>query len=199
MMKTPLTIIVGIAYLSLTASAQIRRPDLSKYFTPTALGGFNVPSGLKVPEVAGPKGFIMVEAGDEIYEALTALRRETSGPKGILGDIVRMLGFKFADKQFLADAGAEEKNTNTFRYFNSTEFRGKLDILLSEFDAKERKLYTYLISPAGALEAATVTIKVDGKFKVDKLSMEVAAPKLKEQLTLWVKYYRENIKLAQKT
>jgi hypothetical protein len=215
MIKAPLAIIVGIAYLSLTASAQMPRPDLSKYFNPAALPGFSVPSDVTAPIVTEPRFISVAGETSETAHVLAILSqekqiiRDANGDviqKVISGRVIRLLiaPAVFSGEDLIPDGQISDK-TNPLKIHNfySTNVRGKLDVIFEELDKPEKKLRRYLVSPDGTLLSAVETIKVNGKFIDQKIPNENVSKEqvevfFKAELEFWKTYYK-TVKLAQKT
>jgi hypothetical protein len=200
MIKVPLAVILGIAFLSLTASAQIRRPDLSKYFNPAALSGFTIPADIRAPKVTEPR-FVNVVAQDGNPEFLTSLSQVNEGVAMLGGEVVRALFGEgaFSGDKLKANLNAKDKGTTKSRVFYTTNLRGKTEIILDAYDKPAYELLTYLVSPEGTLVAATRTKKVDGKFIVVKLSNDNVQEDFKAELAFWKDYYLTRIKVAKST
>ena len=57
-----------------------------------------------------------------------------------------------------------------------------------------KELRSYLISMNGTLEAAALTLKINGKVQAEKISVSQAEAGCRELLEFWTRYYRDNLK-----
>lgn len=192
------TIIAGLAFLPLTASAQVRDANsiLRGQIHALQMAGFSGMTEVQVPQAPATARSLPVSVQvDETTEALVTLGASPHDVT-LIGETARTLGFDFNGDQLPGKGYATPKDQPTVRYFSATTFRGKTDIVISEGIKETRELRSYLISPDGTLVAAAVTRKVNGKFQVERISNSEAQAGYRSLLEFWLRYYRENLKNA---
>lgn len=199
MTRTTLTIIAGLAFLPLTVSAQPGQANaiLREQIQALRASGFSGMTDIQVPQA--PAAVQVTPAsvqGDETTEALAALRRESKQDTTVSGEVARALGFAFIGESFPAKWITSPKEADVIRIFTVTTVRGASDIILGEVRkvGERKEIRSYLISTNGTLEAATVTVKVNGKLQSEKVPVANAQAGCRELLGYWTRYYRENLK-----
>lgn len=198
MTRRTLTIIAGLAFAPLAASAQPGNANavLREQMQALRTSGFGM-AEVQVPQApAAVKGVLASNQVDEITEALAALRRETKAESNVGGEAVRALGFDFNGEKLPVKHIVTPKIEDVIRWFNVSTFLGTTDIIMQDFRKVNgrQELRSYLISTSGALEAAALTVKVNGKLVAEKVPVSAAQAGCREQLEFWTRYYRENLK-----
>lgn len=192
-------IIAGLAFFPFVASAQPGRANaiLLEQIQAMRGSGFSGMADIQVPQapvaMQGAPAAIKV---DETSEALASLSRASIIESRFSGEVARALGINFIGEEFPAKKLIAPKDQDVVRVFNVTTVRGATDIIIEEVrKAGDRKeLRSYLVSTNGNLEAATVTVKVNGKLQSEKVPVADAQAGCRELLGYWTRYYRDNLK-----
>ena len=193
-----LTIIVGLAFAPLAASAQTGNANMALREQIQALraSGFSGMAEIQMPQapaaVTASPASVQV---DETTEALAALRLAVKDDTGLEGETARVLGFS-SNGERLPVKYLSTPKAEVVRWFNVTTFRGTTDIIIQDFRTVDgrKELRSYLITTNGTLEAAALTVKINGKFLAEKIPVSEAQAGCREQLEFWTRYYRENTK-----
>lgn len=197
MIKTALTVVAGLAFAPLAASAQPGNTDavLRGQIQSLQAAGFSGMAEVAMPQAPAAVRALPVSAqADETMEALTALIRGAQRDGTLNGEAMRLLGFKF-NGDFLPVKGYDQQEDQTvITKFSVTTFRGKPDIIISHGIKATREGRSYLISSEGVLEAAVVTKTVNGKFQRESIPVSQAQAGSREMIEFWIRYYRENLK-----
>ncbi|OFX10924.1 MAG: hypothetical protein A2516_07410 [Alphaproteobacteria bacterium RIFOXYD12_FULL_60_8] len=194
---TALTLIAGLAFLPLTASAQVRSADSILRGQIQALhgAGFSGMTDVQMPSAPTTAAtFPVLAQADETAEALTVLIKAAQVKDGLVGDTVRAMGFDFKDKTFPVKGITMQQDGSTTRFFSVTAFRDKTDIIMEELQIIDGKkvLRSYLMSPSGVLETAVLT----KKRQADIIPAQEAQEGFQKLLGFWMRYYRDNLKNA---
>jgi len=197
MIKTALTLVAGLAFAPLAASAQLGNANavLRGQIQALQAAGFTGMAEVAMPQVPAAVRALPVSAqADETTETLAALIRGAQVDRTLNGETMRLLGFKF-NGDFLPVKGYDQQEDQTVTTkFSVTMFRGKTDIIISHGIKATREGWSYLISPEGVLEAAVVTRTVNGKFQRESIPVSQAQAGSREMIQFWIRYYRENLK-----
>lgn len=197
MIKTALTVVVGLAFAPLAASAQPGNANAALHAQIQALqrAGFSGMTEVQIPQAPVAVKVLLVSAqADETTEALAALIRGAQLDGTLHGEAIRALGFNFNGDKFPIKGYDKPENQPVMTVFSITTFRGKTDIIIWEGINATKEVRSYLISPEGVLEAAAVTRKVNGKSQAEKIPVSQAQAGSREMIQFWVRYYRENLK-----
>lgn len=198
MTRSALMIITGFAFAPLMAAAQPGNTNavLREQIQALSASGFSGMTEIQVPQApATMKGVPASVHVDETTEALAALRRESKEDTGLGGETARALGFNFNGELLPVKYIVTPKDHDVIRFFNVTKFRGTTDIIIQEVRKVDgrKEMRSYLISMNGILEAAAITVKVNGKYPADKIPVSAAQAGYRELLEFWTRYYRENL------
>jgi len=196
MNRSTLTLIAGLAFVPLTATAQVRDANsiLRGQIQALQAAGFSGMTEVPVPHAPATARTLLVSAQvDETTEALAALGASQINVT-LTGETARTLGFDFNGDHLPAKGYVTPTDQPIIRYFSATTFRGKTDIIISEVRKETREFRSYLVSPDGTLEAAAVTRKVNGKFQAERIPVSEAQAGCRNLLEFWTSYYREKLK-----
>lgn len=195
-----LTIIASLAFAPLSVSAQAGNANTALRQQIQALGaaGFSGMTELRAPQ-SPPAAMNAAPAAaqpDETTETLAALRREAKEETGLGGETARALGFDFNGELLPTKYLVSPKVQDVIRYFSVTTFRGQSDVIIQEIRKVDgrKEMRSYLIAMNGALEAAALTVKVNGKYPAEKIPVADAQAGCRELVEFWTRYYRENLK-----
>lgn len=198
MTRKALMIIAGLAFLPLAAWAQPGQANAILRDHIHALGASGFPGlvEIQVPQAPGAvQGAPAANQVDETTEALAALIRELKEISTMEVETAKALGFDLSgDLPIKYLVGP--KIQDVIRLFSATTFRGTTDIIIQDVRrANDRKeLRSYRIGMNGTLEAAAVTVKVNGKYQSEKIPVSTAQAGCQKLLEFWRGYYRENLK-----
>jgi hypothetical protein len=159
-----------------------------------------------LPAVPGAQ-FIKVQAPtpdssvplNETAKALSALvgvaQKQTRGPDFLIAT-AKALGFIFEGDSFPVGSIPSQKDGGIIRYFSIAQYHGKDEIIIDEIRRIDgrKELRSYWITPAGELQAAALTVKVNGSYVAQKVPADDAQTGCRALLEYWVQYYRDNLK-----
>ncbi|UPT75874.1 MAG: hypothetical protein M0D55_09505 [Elusimicrobiota bacterium] len=197
MINIALTVVAGLAFAPLAASAQPGNANvvLRGQMQVLQAAGFSGMAEVAMPQAPAAVRVLPVSAqADETSEALAALIRGALLDGTLNGEGVRALGFNFKGDLFPVKSYAKPADQTVITIFSVTTFRGKTDIIISQGIKETREVRNYLISPEGVLEAASVWRKVNGSSQAESIPVSQAQAGSREMIQFWVRYYRENLK-----
>lgn len=199
MTGSTLTIIAGLVFAPLAASAQSGNANaaLSGQMQALRASGFLGLAEIQVPQAtADVKATPASVQVDETAEALAALSREVKEESSQDGETARALGFNFNGDLLPTKYIVTPKVQDVTRFFSITTFRGTADIIIQEIRKVDgrKELRSYLITSTGSLEAAALTVKINGKVQAERISGSQAQAGCRELLEFWTRYYRDNLK-----
>jgi hypothetical protein len=132
---------------------------------------------------------------EALKDLASAADTKPRGP-GTIVETARALGFVFDGDSFMTSNLPKLKDGEFTHYFAVTTYRGNREIIIDEGKrtSTSNELRSCWITPAGHVNSAALTTKVNGTMHSEKLTDAEAQVVCRKIVDFWVQHYRDDLR-----